>query len=71
MRARGYASSVLTNCGRKAKKKIDSFGLRMLAHDRRGHVRDDAERAPEGRDRAGAGSAREAGRQGIEHAGAG
>jgi hypothetical protein len=26
----GCGSSPLTNCGRKAKKKIDSFGLRML-----------------------------------------
>ena len=30
MRNSGRASSALTNCGRKAKKKIDSLGLRML-----------------------------------------
>ena len=30
MRGSGCASSARTNCGRKAKKKIDSFGLRML-----------------------------------------
>ena len=30
MRASGCGSSALTNCGRNAKKKIDSFGLRML-----------------------------------------
>ncbi len=30
MRASGWASRALTNCGRKAKKKIDSFGFRML-----------------------------------------
>ena len=30
MRSSGWASSALTNCGRKAKKKIDSLGLRML-----------------------------------------
>ena len=30
IRASGCASSAATNCGRKARKKIDSFGLRML-----------------------------------------
>jgi hypothetical protein len=30
MRASGAASSALTNCGRKARKKIESLGLRML-----------------------------------------
>ena len=30
MRARGWLSSAAMNCGRKARKKIDSFGLRML-----------------------------------------
>ena len=30
MRASGWAPLALTNCGRKAKKKIESFGLRML-----------------------------------------
>jgi hypothetical protein len=27
MRARGWGSWALTNCGRKAKKKIESFGF--------------------------------------------
>ena len=117
------------NCGRKAKKKIESFGLRMLirmpvmvtrerraraellldpqraafaqraprhveqirdaeifeglerqragvqqrrkAENRRRHVRHDAKRAAERRDDAGARAAREPGRQGVDHAGAG
>src|SRR5207253_2737778 len=30
IRASGCGSSTATNCGRKARKKIESFGLRML-----------------------------------------
>ena len=30
MRASTWASSAAMNCGRKARKKIDSLGLRML-----------------------------------------
>ena len=30
MRSSGCGSSALTNCGRKAKKKIESLGFRML-----------------------------------------
>ena len=30
IRSSAFGSSVLTNCGRNAKKKIVSFGLRML-----------------------------------------
>jgi hypothetical protein len=30
MRESVWGSLVLTNCGRKARKKIDNFGLRML-----------------------------------------
>jgi len=30
MRASAFGSSAFTNCGQEAKKKIDSFGLRIL-----------------------------------------
>src|SRR5215208_4791667 len=73
MRDSGFASPALTNCGRKASKKEDLEGERARvqerreAHDRRRHVRDDADRAAEGGDDARRRAAREPCRQRVEN----